>query len=110
MSIIKPVEPVRAARYGPAARAPQATEIPASVSRLTSGPQTLPIQNCLFHHVRKQTEKARPLYGLSQLALPFGGDRGYAAGHNLAAFRDKPLQQLCVLIIDFGGVGTGERT
>src|SRR5579863_8058750 len=63
----------------------------------------------LLHHVGKQTEKARPLDRPRQLALLLGRYRGDAARHDLAALRDKALQQSHVLIIDLWRIWARER-
>src|SRR5205823_14520771 len=105
---MEPVEPVSTSRYGPAASIPQTTDTPANPGRLTAMPAQL-TRNCLFHQVREQTQKPRPLDRLGQLALPLGRDRGDAARHDLAALGDEALQQLDVLVVDLGGIGSGER-
>src|SRR5271155_2746050 len=107
---MEPVEPVSANRYGPAASTPQTTDTPANPSRLTAIARLGPLsRNRLFHQIREQTQKARPLDRLGQLALPLGRDRCDAARYNFAALRDEALQQLDVLVVDFGSVGPGER-
>src|SRR5439155_10854263 len=63
----------------------------------------------LLYHVREETEKPCPLDCLRQLTLPLGRHRCNPARHDLAPLRDKALQQLDVLIVDFRRVGTGKR-
>src|SRR5438105_877024 len=61
-------------------------------------------------HVGQQSEKARALDRLRELALFLGRNRRDAARHDLAALRDVALQKPGVLVVDLRGVGTGERT
>ena len=61
-------------------------------------------------HVGQQSEKARALDRLRELALLLGGDRGDAARHDLAALGDVALQQPHVLVVDLRRIGAGERT
>src|SRR5882672_3612973 len=61
-------------------------------------------------HVGQQSEEARTLDGLRQLALLLGGDRGDAARHDLAALGDVALQQPHVLVVDLRRIGAGEWT
>src|SRR5665213_1000232 len=63
----------------------------------------------LAQAVGQEAEEARALDRLRQFALLLGGYRGDAARHDLAALRDKALQQLHVLVVDLGRVRAGER-
>src|SRR5579884_4473102 len=62
----------------------------------------------LFHHIRQQAEKTRPLDRLGKLALPLGRDRGDPAGNDLAALRDEALQELDVFVVDLWRVRSRE--
>src|SRR4051812_17970068 len=61
------------------------------------------------HHVRQQRQEASALDGLRQLALLLGGDRGDAAGHDLAALGDVAREQSRVLVVDLRRVCARER-
>src|SRR5579871_158737 len=60
-------------------------------------------------HIGKQRHEPRALDGVGEDALFLVGDGRDAAGHDLAALGDIPLQQLDVLVVDLGRVGAGER-
>src|SRR5687767_4792221 len=51
-------------------------------------------------HVRQEAQEAGALDRLGQFALLLGRDRGDAAWHDLAAFRNIALQQTRILVID----------
>src|SRR5215475_7877796 len=68
----------------------------------------------LFHplladHVRQQSEEARALDRLRELALLLRRHRGDATWHDLAALGDVALQQPRVLVVDLGRIGARER-
>src|SRR6185369_7032879 len=63
----------------------------------------------LLNDVRQQSEEARALDRLRELALFLGRHRSDAARYDLAALGDVTLQQLDVLVIDLRSVGAGER-
>src|SRR5690606_41562077 len=54
----------------------------------------------LLHDVGQQAEMAGALDSAGQLTLLLGGNRGDAAGHDLAAFGHEALKQAHVLVID----------
>src|SRR4029450_4228270 len=59
-------------------------------------------------HVRQQSEEARALDRLRELALLLRRHRGDAAWHDLAALGGVALQQPRVLVVDLGRIGTRE--
>src|SRR5688572_5881029 len=63
----------------------------------------------LADHVGQETQKARALDGLRQLALLLRRHRGDAARHDLAALGHIALQEPRVLVVDLRSVGAGER-
>src|SRR6187551_629843 len=62
----------------------------------------------LLHDVRKQPDMTGTLDRLGEFALLLGGNRGDAAGHDLATLGDEALKQADVLIVDPGRVLRGE--